>query len=274
MPGVKNELARACAVAREAGALVLPYLSAGAAGLGIEMKEAGEPVTAADRAASALCLARLGAAFPGDGLLSEEQPEAGLAAGRRCWLIDPIDGTKDFIAGRPGFSVMIGLLCDGQPVLGVVYQPLGDVLYSAAAGQGAYRSVAGGTPQRLQVSQVAELTEARLVSSASHPARLVADLRQRAGIRDEMNIGSVGIKISLIAAAERDLYVNPWGRSKLWDTCAPEAILREAGGRLSDIHGDPLSYAGPGLGHRRGLLASNGLLHEPALERLRPLLRR
>lgn len=266
------ELETVCAIAREGGALCLTYCQKS---LSVDLKPGDEPVTEADRAVSDLCMSRLRAAFPDDALLSEEVPDDGSRHRRpRAWLVDPIDGTKDFIAGRPGFAVMIGLLVAGKPVLGVVYQPIGDTLCFARRGQGAFRQVGpGGAVEPLHVSQVSTLAEARMVSSASHRAEVVRQVRDQAGIKDEVQIGSVGIKLSLIAAGERDLYINPVsGRTKLWDTCAPEAILHEAGGLLTDAHGAPLSYEG-GLDHPHGLLGSNGLLHEQALERLRPLLR-
>jgi 3'(2'), 5'-bisphosphate nucleotidase len=81
----------------------------------------------------------------------------------------------------------------------------------------------------------------------------------------------VGLKLAIIAAGERDLYVNPTSHCSSWDTCAPEAILAEAGGRLSDIHGEPLRYDTESVGHDRGLLASNGLLHDAAVAKLAPL---
>jgi 3'(2'), 5'-bisphosphate nucleotidase len=86
--------------------------------------------------------------------------------------------------------------------------------------------------------------------------------------------GSVGLKLGLIARGERDLYVNPSGHSKLWDACGPEAILVEAGGRLSDAHGAPLDYRGPELGNVRGLIASNGHLHDEVVARLAVLFNR
>lgn len=275
---LQAELAVARAAAREAGALVLAYYqrwhgAADAAGaLAVQMKDADEPVTEADQRASALIVARLRAAFPEDVVLSEEAPDDGARhRGGRLWVVDPIDGTKDFIAGRPGFSVMIGLLIGGRPSLGVIYQPLADRCWEAALAQGAYEVGPDGARRRLQVSDVAELAAVRMVSSASNPAETVARLRAAAGIRDEMSIGSVGIKLSLIAAGERDLYVNPASKVKLWDTCAPEIVLHEAGGRLTDCQGERLTYTG-GLGHLHGLVASNGCVHQAALARLQPLL--
>ncbi|MFO0577020.1 MAG: 3'(2'),5'-bisphosphate nucleotidase CysQ [Polyangia bacterium] len=287
-PAADPELASIITIAREAGALALRYFlsvhgrrepdadAAGAPRLAVEMKPGDEPVTEADRAVNALCVAGLRREFPQDAVLSEELPDDGARHhAPRTWLVDPIDGTKDFIAGRPGFAVMIGLLenrdGDARPTLGVVYQPTVDRLWYARRGRGAFEVVADRAPRRLAVSTVDVLTEARLVSSASHREELVAQVREAAGIRDEEQVGSVGVKLGLIAAGVRDLYVNPAGRCKLWDTGAPEIILAEAGGRLTDFAGQPLRYT-EGLGHNHGLVASNGGLHDAALERLRPFL--
>lgn len=256
---------------------VVPGGGSAVPGLGqVEWKEGEEPVTATDKAVSDLCVSGLRAAFPEDAVLSEEVPDDGARlSARRTWLVDPIDGTKDFIAGRVGFSVMIGLLDERGPAFGVVYQPLESRLWFAVRGRGAYEVRGEGTaasaPRRLSVSTVDTLTAARMVSSASVREPMVAELRERAGIRDEFQIGSVGIKLSLLAAGERDLYVNPAGKTKLWDTCAPEVILHEAGGRLSNLAGEPLDYRGE-LAHTQGLVASNGVLHETALAQLRPFL--
>ena len=273
------DLAVVLPLIREAGALAMRYFTAWHGGpassaLAVEMKDGDEPVTAADRAVSELCVRRLRLAFPADAILSEELPDDGARHhAARTWLIDPIDGTKDFIAGRAGFSIMIGLLSGGRPVLGAVYQPTASRLWYAAVGAGAFGEQAGGPPQALHVAATAELSAARMVSSVSHPDPLVAELRDRAGIRDETQVGSVGIKLSLVAAGERDLYVNPAGKCKLWDTAAPDIILTEAGGRLTDLLGEPLTYVGPELGHRRGMVASNGTLHAQALAQLAPLIR-
>lgn len=271
----EHEIQTVCSLARQAGRLAHEYFVAwhgGGKAVQIDLKDADEPVTAADRAVSDFCIAELRRKFPGDAILSEEIPDDGSRRGaRRTWLIDPIDGTKDFIAGRPGYSVMIGLLQDGVPVLGAVHQPIEDLLWWAARGRGAFQSQAGGPPQRMHVSTVSELGQARMVSSASIREPMVADLRKRAGIRDELQIGSVGIKLALLGAGERDLYVNPASKTKLWDTAAPEIILHESGGRLSDLYGRPLRYDGE-LGHQDGLVASNGVLHAAALEQVSSLI--
>ncbi len=264
-----KELATAFELARAAGREAV-RLRGGE--LGVEMKPGDEPVTIADRRASELILAGLATAFPNDPVISEElSPAPGAMSGSRLWLVDPIDGTKDFIRGSDGFSVMIGLVRGGRPVLGVVHQPTTGRTYFATPDGGAHVTDAGGT-RPLAVSIVSDAREARLVASASHRSADIDRVKTALGISDEQNIGSVGLKLSLIATGVRDLYVNPTPKTKIWDTCAPEAILVRAGGRITDLFGDPLPYDGP-LGQPRGLVASNGAVHADVIAKLAPLFR-
>jgi 3'(2'), 5'-bisphosphate nucleotidase len=186
-------------------------------------------------------------------------------------MVDPIDGTKDFIRGESGFSTMIGLLVGERPALGVVYQPVGDRLYFATRGQGAFLIEGAGAPRRIHVSEVRDPAQIRMVASKSHRDEVIDRVRAELGISDELNVGSVGLKLGLIARGERDLYVNPAGHSKLWDACGPEAILVEAGGRLTNTRGALLDYRGAELANSRGLIASNGHLHDEIVARLASL---
>jgi 3'(2'), 5'-bisphosphate nucleotidase len=260
------------AVAVEAGALVLRYFGTD---LTVDSKVGNEPVTRADRESSDLIVAKLRAAFPGDVVVSEEAADdpRRLASGERVWFVDPIDGTRDFIRGRDGFSVMIGLAVDARPRLGVVYQPRGERLFTARPGAGAW-IVVEGSRRQLHCSPNTDLGTLRLVASRSHRTREIDAVRSALGITDEMNIGSVGLKLGLIALGERDLYVNPSSKSSAWDTCAPEAILAEAGGRITDLFGEPLLYDAPELRNLRGLLATNGAVHDAIVDKLAPLFRR
>ena len=132
---LRRELETAVALARRAGEGIRALHGTG---LAVENKADESPVTLADREANALIVGGLEAAFPDDAILSEELPDDGSRIGRtRVWMVDPLDGTKDFIRGREGFSVMIGLLDGASPALGVVYQPIGDKLYYATRGGGA-----------------------------------------------------------------------------------------------------------------------------------------
>ena len=264
-----HEIAVAERLAREAAAIVKSYFGSP---IKVDYKPGEGPVTAADREADALIRAGLRAQFPDDGLLTEETPDDDSRRRReRVWMVDPLDGTSDFVRGRSGFAVMIGLGFAGRPLLGVVLAPLSGVLYRAVRGEGAERVDPDGTVTRLAVSTVDELAAIRLVASKSHRTEAIDRVRGALGVQDEMNIGSVGLKLGLIARGERDLYVNPESHASLWDTCAPEVILAEAGGRTTDLAGLPLDYLGPSLRHQRGLVASNGRLHERVIETLRPL---
>ena len=263
------ELAAAEALAAEAGPLVLGYRDGD---LGVEMKVHDEPVTAADRAASDLVVRGLENQFPADVVISEERADNLERLSRdRVWYIDPIDGTKDFIRGESGFAIMIGLTEAAAPVAGVLYQPTEDRMFLAARGAGCWLAQRGAPPRRLHCSDVTELSEIRLVASKSHRGRALDDVKSRLGISGELNIGSVGLKIGIIATGERDLYVNPASRTKLWDSCAPQIVIEEAGGRLTDLHGDPLRYDLEDTHNRRGLVASNGRLHEAVIEKLAPM---
>ncbi|MBA2540274.1 MAG: 3'(2'),5'-bisphosphate nucleotidase CysQ [Deltaproteobacteria bacterium] len=264
---LEQELQVALALANKAGAEAWRIQKGGK--LGVELKDGDEPVTVADRLASEMIVAGLTEAFPSDQLISEELTPAESALGsQRLWLIDPIDGTKDFIIGSDGFAVMIGLCIDGRPKVGVVHMPAQDRTYWATP-KGAFVKV-GDNISPLQVSNIASSTEARLVASKSHRSDHVDRIKAELGIKDELNIASVGAKLGLIAMAVRDLYVNPASKTKAWDTCGPEAILVRAGGKLTDLLGRPIDYTRE-LKHQHGLVASNGLIHDDVVARLAPM---
>lgn len=270
LPGLAGELgaelATAIELARRAGEEVMRFRGGE---LGVELKAGDEPVTLADRRASEIIVAGLRERFPDDPLISEELPPAPGALGApRLWLVDPIDGTKDFIRGSEGFSVMIGLIRAGRPALGVVYQPAVARTFFATPDGGAH-VLTGSELAPLRVSDVARAGDVRLVASASHRDPALDQVKGALGIANEMNVGSVGIKLSLIALGVRDLYVNPVAKTKIWDTCAPEAILTAAGGTLSDLFGAPIDYGE--LRQLRGLVASNGRVHDEVIAKLAPL---
>jgi 3'(2'), 5'-bisphosphate nucleotidase len=261
-----RELDVATRAAGEAAALVLTYRGRP---LLVERKAGDEPVTEADRAASTLIVDRLQAAFPDDVVLSEEIPDDRSRLGRaRVWMVDPIDGTRDFVMGDVGFAVMIGLCVDGRPAVGAVAQPLSRKLYGGVAGQGSWLEGPDGARRTLRTSSLAAAPGIRLVASKSHRTNRIDAVRRALQIDDELNIGSVGLKIGLVAEAARDLYIYPGVRTKIWDSCGPEAILVGAGGRVSDMQGTPLVYDCPDLENRRGIVASNGPLHDYVIETL------
>ena len=265
---LSRELQVAVTLARRAGALAAALQSAN---LPVERKADDEPVTAADRRASELLVEGLAAAFPRDAILSEEGFDDGSRHVRpRVWMVDPIDGTKDFIRGEDGWAVMIGLLAGEGPSLGVVYQPYGDRLYSAIACGGAWLEERGAR-RRLRVSAVNRSEDLRMVASKSHRDERITRVKASLGISDEINVGSVGLKLGLIARGERDVYANLAGKSKRWDTLGPQVILHEAGGRLTDARGQPIDYRAEELANTEGLIASNGALHDELVAKIAPI---
>lgn len=265
MHSFDQELETACLIAKEAAALVRQYAGQK---VQVDHKDGNEPVTEADRRASDLIVARLRQAFPEDAILSEEMPDDGSRLQKeRVWMVDPIDGTKDFIRGDVGYAVMIGLAVAARPKVGVVAQPATGKIYGAVVGGQAWLEF-DGARSRLAPSRLDQLAGVRFVASKSHRTPQIEAVRRRLGIEDEMNIGGVGLKVGLIAENVRDLYIYPGTRSKLWDACAPEAILHAAGGKLTDLYGNPLVYDSEDLWNSRGLVASNGPLHDTVIEAL------
>ena len=269
-----HELEVALRLAREAGAAILGYYDSP---LHIERKvdaeEYTEPVTQADKAANELIVNALSREFPDDGILAEESVDTERRLSkRRVWMVDPLDGTSGFIARDGDFAVQIGLAVDGRAVVGVVYQPLPDILYRAVEGGGAWVERKGFETERARVSAHKELAQMRLAASRNHRSPRMDRVMRALGIEEEVQRGSVGIKVGLIIEQQCDLYVHLSPRTKQWDTCAPEIILTEAGGRFTDLFGVPYIYNDPEIQNRNGLIASNGAAHERIVENLAPLL--
>jgi 3'(2'), 5'-bisphosphate nucleotidase len=273
----ERELRVAGELARRAGEAALAFYGKP---LRVEHKEEfDEPVTQADRAVNELIVGRLQEAFPEDGILAEESVDTARRLTReRVWMVDPLDGTKGFIAGTGDFAVQIGLAVAGRSALGVLYAPATDVLYWAARGHGAWvlrpTSEAGKSlkAERLRVTDERELPRMRLAESRSHRGPRMESVVRALGVRAEVRSHSVGVKVGLLVERQADLYIHLSPKTKQWDTCAPEAVLTEAGGRMTDLWGEPLVYNSPDVLNRNGLLASNGAAHDAVVERLRPLL--
>ena len=232
-----------------------------------------EPVTQADRIANELIVNGLKAQFPSDGILAEESVDTERRLSKsRVWMVDPLDGTNGFIDGNGDFAVQIGLVEDGEPVLAVVYLPLPRVLYRAVVGGGTWIERPQRETEQAAVSDRQTFTTMRLAASRSHRSPRMNRVVQRFGFREEVQRGSVGIKIGLLVEQQCDVYIHLSPRTKQWDTCAPQLILTEAGGRVTDLFGKPLNYNVPDVNNRNGLVASNGASHELIIETLAPLL--
>lgn len=235
----------------------------------VEWKAPKDPVTAADKRANDLICARLAAAFPGTPVVAEESDPASFADFRkseRVFFVDPLDGTAEFIDKNGEFAVMIGLVEGDVATVGVVCAPASRLVWVGERGRGSFRITESGARESIRVSQVSDVASARAVSSRSHRSPALERALGRLGCREVVALGSAGLKGARVAEGGADVYLGPGRVGKRWDACAIDAIVTGAGGRFTDQHGDPFDYRGPSLENARGLAASNGLLHESALE--------
>ncbi|PYS48112.1 MAG: 3'(2'),5'-bisphosphate nucleotidase CysQ, partial [Acidobacteria bacterium] len=181
----------------------------------VDADEHSEPVTQADRIANELIVNGLRREFPDDGILAEESVDTERRLRkRRVWMVDPMDGTNGFIARDGDFAVQIGLAVDGRSVLGVVYQPLPDLLYRAIEGAGTWIERSGFEPELARASNHMELAKMRLAASRNHRSPRMDVVMRSLGIEEEVRRGSVGIKVGLIIEQQCDLYIHLSPRTK------------------------------------------------------------
>jgi 3'(2'), 5'-bisphosphate nucleotidase len=253
-----HDLETAKMLSIRAGAILLEHF----ARPDIAWKGQGNPVTEADRLASAFLVKELRRMFPEDGILSEEEhDDIGRLSRSRVWIIDPLDGTMEFINHLNEFAVMIGLSVNGVTTLGVIYQPVTQKLYYAESGSGAF-VVENRTTRLLNVSPESNPAAMTIAVSRSHHSVNVDRLAQRLGIESSVCFGSLGLKAGLICEGQAHLYVNTSDRTSQWDTCAADVILREAGGCTTDLSNSLLRYNVPEVRNLRGVIASNGTIHQ------------
>ncbi|MFQ5515685.1 MAG: inositol monophosphatase family protein [Myxococcota bacterium] len=227
----ESEVAREAA--RAAGAIIADH------GRGAREswdKTEDNPVTHADLEANKAIVRLLREAFPKDSILSEETRDSSeRLAAERVWIIDPLDGTKEFIAGIPEFAVSVALVVRGDPVVGVVYQPLTDECFWGRAGGGAHLG-----KKRLRVSRLQDLGRATVLSSRTEMKRGQMDPFAELFGRFQP-IGSVALKLAYIAAGRGDLWISAAPKSE-WDVCGGDLLVREAGGTFRTLAGGVRTY--------------------------------
>lgn len=247
----ERELETICRVAHEAGALVMQYYRANA--YSVETKSDSSPVTDADRASDALIRKRLSEEFPGYAILSEETADSPERLSREyCFIVDPIDGTKEFIGRNGEFSINIALCRAGSIVAGAVCVPVRDELYFASAGNGAYMKV-NGTTDRIRVSSRAG--NPRIAVSRSHRTSQEDALIEKLCAEETIVAGS-SYKGCLVAKGAADIYCR-CGSTMEWDAAPLQIIVEEAGGIMRHLDGRVPRYNKPDPVHGP-YAASNG----------------
>jgi 3'(2'), 5'-bisphosphate nucleotidase len=224
--------------------------------------------TEADRSSQEIILSYLRQQFPGDAFCAEEETPALTGVprlGPRLWIVDPIDGTRGFARKNGEFSVMIGFVEQGRPVVGVVLEPAKDRVTYASLGDGCWRRDGEAEPVRCHVTTTADLSAATLTQSHSRdpnkPSREVVALHPARVIETY----SAGIKLAQVARGEADVYLNTYENFHDWDIAAGHILVTEAGGKVSGLKGQELRYGEEGAWQRYGLLGTNGKIHAAAV---------
>ncbi|MGL5804166.1 MAG: 3'(2'),5'-bisphosphate nucleotidase CysQ family protein [Xenococcaceae cyanobacterium] len=237
------------------------------ANLNVNEDKKDGPVTAADLATNHYILEKLQAALGTEefGYLSEETYQGTTPLTQPwVWIIDPLDGTRDFIDKTGEYAVHIALTDGNRPILAVVAVPETEKLYYAVKGKGTFVETRDGKTTQLKVSDRTSPEELYLVASRTHRDDRFQQLLDKLPFKTRNYVGSVGCKISTILEQQSDVYISLSGKSapKDWDFAAPELILTEAGGKFTHFSGEPLTYNKGDVKQWGGLMASNGNCHE------------
>lgn len=261
----ENELKIAIEATKEAGLILLRYYDTE---LTVETKENNTPVSNADYAANDFIIKKLSSHFPYPILSEESVDNKKRLRAKRTWIIDPLDGTKDFIEKTGEFSIAIGLVEDNQPILGVVYRPTTQELFYAQKGIGSFKET-NGILQKLAVTRSDSVSAAEFAISKLDSKH--SGYMDRMGAMNRTRIGSAAYKICKVAQGKYDAYFVIKSRMSEWDDCAAGLILTEAGGTLSDVFGDPLLYNQENVSRAKGVIASNKNLYRELLQKINPI---
>ncbi len=244
--------------ARTASPQVLQHFRKGGQ---VEYKEGHEPVTRADRECQEVIVQALRHAFPRDSILSEEAADdSRRLCQERVWIVDPVDGTQEFIEGFLEFVIMIGLSIKGTSKLGVLLQPGSNRTYVGLPGYGSFR-VEHGQATKLGVSPRVRVRDMPVALSRRHVTPFMEEIVDGVGFTRNVRLGSAGLKAALIAEQGADCYFFASLGMKEWDMCAPAAVLLGAGAQLTDCWGNTLKFNQADVRLTHGFVASNGPQH-------------
>jgi myo-inositol-1(or 4)-monophosphatase len=242
----ENELSVALEAAREAGAILRRHLEEGTK---TWEKSEDNPVTLADLEADKAIATRLGEAFPGDAILSEETiREDNRLQKSRVWIVDPMDGTKEFTKRIPEFSVSIALTEDGEPIVGAIYNPMADIAVYATRGGGTFRN---GEPAT--VSSCEQLSDCEVIASRTEISR-DQFAPYEGWFKNLRPLGSIAWKLACTACGDGDINISVAPKNE-WDVCAGDLLVREAGGIYVDFDGEIRRYNQPKTLIDRGMAA-------------------
>ncbi len=238
----------------------------------LDVEEGGDgPVSAADMAVNELLISGLknNLGYEGWDILSEETSKEKTFQGSHykndwCWILDPLDGTKDFLQGSENYAVHIALLFKKKPKIGIVLIPEKNELWFGIIGSGAWCENRDGSKKNISISERLDISELVLVSSKNHQQSTLQNLLSTLCFAETKKIGSVGCKVASILRGEADVYISLSGKTspKDWDMAAPHALIEAAGGIFTHADGTNLIYQTPNFSQSGCLIASHGKSHE------------
>ncbi len=203
-------------------------------------------------------------------ILSEEDvDDKNRLSNDMIWIIDPLDGTSDFIDKTGEFTVMIALVENQKPILGVIAWPTEKTLFVAQKNCGAFRYL-DNKWEKISVTKISELPKCRTIGSRHHLSDKEKDFIEKIGIKDFTSIGS-SLKVGKISSGQAEVYITTTNKMKEWDTAASHCIISEAGGKMTDMLGNELTYNNENVYHQNGILVTNGLIHEKILREFKKL---
>ncbi len=203
-------------------------------------------------------------------ILSEEDKDDQIRLSKETvWIVDPLDGTSDFIDKTGEFTVMIALVKNKKPIVGVIGWPTEKTIFAAQKGRGAFR-YSNGKWGKIQVTKILELSKCRAVGSRHHLSDIEKMFIKKLGVDNFTSFGS-SLKVGKISSGEAEAYITTTNKMKEWDSAASYCIVNEAGGKMTDMSGNDLSYNNKIVNHLNGILVTNGLIHEKIVNEFKKL---
>ena len=202
-------------------------------------------------------------------LSEEDNDDQNRLSREKIWIIDPLDGTSDFIDKTGEFTVMIALIKNKKPILGVIGWPATKTLFVAQKGEGAYK-YANEQWRKLSVTKIREFSKCRFVGSRHHLSDREKLFIKKLRVKDFVSVGS-SLKVGKISSGEAEAYITTTNKMKEWDSAASYCIISEAGGKMTDMSGNDITYNNKEVNHKNGILVTNGLIHNKIIKEFKKL---
>jgi 3'(2'), 5'-bisphosphate nucleotidase len=202
-------------------------------------------------------------------LSEEDKDDQNRLSEEVIWIVDPLDGTSDFIDKTGEFTVMIALIKNKKPIIGVIGWPTEKIIFAAQEGCGAFR-FSNGKWGKISVTKVSELSKCKAVGSRHHLSEKEKMFIKKLGIKDFTSIGS-SLKVGKICSGEAEAYITTTNKMKEWDSAASYCLISEAGGKMTDMLGNDITYNNKIVNHQNGILVTNGLIHDKIVTEFKKL---